>query len=731
MQPTPDSQLPVPQGPARLPAQPTGPFLLDTGSEAPAVPLTHYIWLIRRSFKKIAAFVLAVLAATIVVTYRMTPVYEATVTLDVDRRGRTDVLGRDSGPVSPIDSDQFLATQVRLIQSDSVLRPVADKFRLLERPEEQIDKTAEDRSKNADSPVLLKGLHVVRPPNTYLLMVSYRSTDRRLAADVANAIAQSYLEHTYRIRYKEAAGLSRFMEKQLEELRTKMEQSSGALGKFERELNIIQPEEKTNILGTRLIDLNSEYTRAQSDRVKKEAAFRSVADGNVEAVQVSSQREALRKLTDDLNAARQRFAEVKTKYGVNHPEHKAASAHLEEIRQQLESTQSSIRKRVEVEFREAENREKAFEGAVADTKKELDRLNSRSFQYQNLKREAEGDKKLYEELLRRIKEETINSSFQSNSIRVADPARPARKPVTPNVPLNLALAAIFSTILAVGSVILHDVLDDTVREPEDVARTFGTDVIGSLPQVKQWQEQTVALSAPGGLTHVSASSQLSAYEEAIRSLRNSILLKDFERRVRTLMFTSSTPSEGKSTAATHLAVAHAMANHRTLLIDGDLRRPTVHQRFGVENSRGLSDVLIERASWREMVTETSVAPGLKILTAGPASPRKAADFLGPCLSQILEEAYADYDLIILDAPPLLGFPECLQMAAAVDGVVIVAKAGETSRKGVATVVTTLERIGANILGVVLNHVNQKISDTYYYYGYYGKYYGHYYGRPKV
>jgi len=711
------------------PALPAPPVYLDSPPERSQLPVSHYIWLIRRSARRILAFVTICTAAALIYTARMTPYYESTVTIDVDRRAATDVLGRDRQSSAPVELDQFLASQVRLLQADSVLRPVAEQYRLLERPGEAPSESAKEREEFSDSPVILTRLRVTRPPNTHLLLVSYRSPDRKLAADVANGVAQSFLEHSYRIRYKEAAGLSRFMEKQLEELRAKMEQSSGALGQFERELNIVTPEEKTNILSTRLIDLNSEFTRAHADRLKKEAAYQSLEQGLEEAAQVSSQKEALKKLTEDFHGASQRFAEIRSKFGGNHPEFKAAAARLEETRKLLNETEQSISKRVEVEFQEAAAREQMFAKAVAATKSELDRLNSRSFQYQNLKREAEGDKKLYEELLRRIKEETINSSFQGNSIRIADPARPGRKPVSPSWPLNVSLAFVLSSLLAVGTAVALDIMDDTVREPEDVARTFGADVIGSLPQVKQWGQQGVILAAAHGVLQPGGEhGHLSSYEEAIRSLRNSILLRDFERRIRTLMLTSTTPSEGKSTAAAHLALAHAQQGHRTLLVDGDLRRPAVHQRFGIENNHGISDVITAGANWREMVSSPASAASLHILTAGPASPRKAADFLGPCLARIMDEAYTEYDLIILDAPPLLGFPECLQMATSVDGVVVVAKAGDTSRKGVGAVLSTLEKIGATVLGVVLNQVHQDLSKSYYYYGYYGKYHGHYSGR---
>jgi capsular exopolysaccharide synthesis family protein len=173
-----------------------------------------------------------------------------------------------------------------------------------------------------------------------------------------------------------------------------------------------------------------------------------------------------------------------------------------------------------------------------------------------------------------------------------------------------------------------------------------------------------------------------------------------------------------------MAVAHAQQHRRTLVIDGDLRRPSIHKRFGMQNTLGLSNVLLNDLPWREALLKPPGIPDLDILPAGSVS-RRAADLIGNGLQPLLDECSAHYDLIILDAPPLLGFPEPLQMATAVDGVVIVARAGQTSRKGVASVLHTLHRLRANVVGLVLNEVHREISDTYYYYGYYGKYYKHY------
>jgi capsular exopolysaccharide synthesis family protein len=304
-------------------------------------------------------------------------------------------------------------------------------------------------------------------------------------------------------------------------------------------------------------------------------------------------------------------------------------------------------------------------------------------------------------------------------------ARPAILPVFPNIKLNLILALLISLLVAFGAALLSDVLDITIRDPEQVERTLNTQVIGSLPAVKTWRGRlgpVINSTASNSLVRLGDSEPaVSGFEEAIRTLRNSILLSDVDRRIRSVLVTSASPGEGKSTTAAHLALTHAEQGRRTLLIDGDLRRPSVHRRFNINAGKGLSTVLTEGGNWRAMLVSPEFVPDLHILPAGPPS-RRASDLIGKGLEEVLNEAGSEYDLVILDAPPLLGFAEPLQMASIVDGVIVVTRAGQTSRKAVGSVLAVLRRLRTNVLGVVLNEVNMDTSDSYYYYGYYSKYY---------
>jgi capsular exopolysaccharide synthesis family protein len=700
-----------------------------------SLPIAHYLWVFKRYRWHMLTFVAICTIATFLISSRMSPIYESTATLDVDRDTPQGVVGAESRNASGTgDADQYMATQIRLIESDSVLRPVVQKYNLLGQERAISTHKPAQLVPAPKGPVTLGRLTVSRPPNTYLIQVSYRSPDPVLAAAVANAIAASYLQHSYEIRAQASGTLSQFMERQLDELRAKMERSGMALAQFEKEMNVINPEDKTNILSARLLQLNEQLSAAQGDRIKKEATFNSNPNASADAGETSAQGDSLKKLEDRLNDASEKFALIKEQYGPNHPEYLKAAAQLREVQSQFDNTRQGVKRRTEIEYREAANREAMLQQTVNQTKAEFDKLNEHSFQYQNLKREADADKKLYDELESKIKESTINSGFANRDVRMADSARPGDAPVSPNVPMNVLLTFILATFLAIGGAVLADTLDNTLRDPEQVTRELRTNLVGSLPMSRDWKFRFGPVSAAEAATTdlvkadaISAGTKM--LEESVRVLHSSILLSDLDRRIRSILITSASPRDGKSTTSALLATTNAQQGKKTLLIDGDLRRPSMDRFFAVSATSGLSNVVLGEMSWRDAITPIDRVPNLDLLTSGPPSHR-ALEMAGAGIESLLEEAAREYSLIIIDSAPLMNFAEPLQMATLVDGVVIVSVAGETNRKAVASVLNRLTRLRANVIGVVLNKVTKNMSDNYEYYGY-GKYAANYYADRKT
>jgi succinoglycan biosynthesis transport protein ExoP len=670
-------------------------------TERSVIPLAHYLWVLRRSVWKIAGLVLAAVVCVYVLTKRIAPVYEATVTIGIDRQTPMGVVGQDSTRAMSSD-DQFLQTQVKLIQSDSVIRPVVEQFHL---------RRADRDAQTTEMPISLAGLKVTRVPGTYLLLATYRAHDPHVAADAANAIAKSYSDYTYDIRYRATAKLSAFMERQMEELKAKTERSGAALAKYEQDLSMINPEQKTSIVSARLLQLNTDLGTAEGDRVAKESVWRSVQSGTLESLQVSAQGAGLQGLGDRIAQAKQKLADLQTHLGPKHPECVKASLEIAGLQQEFEAARLNIAKRVETEYRQATAREEMLLKEFQSTKAEFDVLNARSFQYSALKREADTDRALYDELVRKIKEAGINVGFQNSAVNISDPARPNFTPVYPDTRSNLVEALLVSLILGIAAAVLMDKLDRTLRDPEQARSFLGTEVVASLPLVRGWKDKLVAARTNGSSTLPADRSSVQ-FEEAVRTLRASILLGKAGAPLKSVMITSVSPSEGKTTVAVQLAIAHAQQNNKTLLIDGDMRRPGVHAKLGIKPETGLAAALRNGLSWRDKLIRLENLPHLTVLPVGPASQGCDA-LIGASLKTILAAAESEYDLIVVDSPPALGFSEPLQMAAAVGGLVVVAVAGETDRYAASQVLASLRRLRVNLLGLVLNEVTSASTEGYY------------------
>ncbi len=706
---------------------------LENGPQLNGPSLSQYLWVVKRHRWKLAGFVIFSVIATVIVSKRLTPLYESTAVIDIDRQTPAAVLGNEStAAVNSADVENYLTTQEQIVQSDAVLRPVVEKYHLMT---PALRKLANDpllSSRLKDAPIELRGLKVTRPLHTFLLLISYRSPDPQLSADVVNEIARSYIRHTYDIRYQAASQMTGYMEKQLEELKAKMERSAGALANLEKDLDVINPEEKTNVFSARLLHLDNDLTAAEVDRAGKEAAFNAVKDGSLPAAEASTEGEQLRTLEAKLNEATEKFAEVQTQFGSTHPIYKKAASQVTELQWEIDVLRRRIVQRVGIDYQQAVNRESLLRRDMTQAKAEFDQMNGRSFEYKALKQEADTDKALYEELIRKIREAGINASFESSSIRLADVARPALYPSFPKTKLNALLALLGSTIIGLSIIFLMDALDTTVVDSEHLQRELRVPLLPSLPVGKFTMGILPMQELAGGsqFNDISAKEALAApnaaFDEAIRTLRSSILLSaGLEHHPRSILVTSASPGEGKSTIALYLAAAHSQQQRRTLLIDGDMRRPVI--KLGVSNDRGLSDVVNGTMHWKEAVQTPFSYPDLDILSAGPSS-RRVADRIGMVLRSILDEAEREYDLVVIDSPPLLGFAEPLEIAALADSVIIVARAGRTNRSAVASVVEQLKRVRANIIGIVLNGVRADMSSQYYYYS--PRYYSHYTTRDR-
>src|ERR1700691_4951886 len=311
--------------------------------------LSQYLWGVKRPRLKLVAFIIFSVIATVIVSKRLTPLYESTAVIDIDRQTPAAVLGAESTTAAnSADVENYLTTQEEIVQSDAVLRPVVEKYHLMT---PALRKLADNKllsSRLKDAPIELPALKVTRPLHTFLLLISYRSPDPQLSADVVNDIARSYIRHTYDIRFQAASQMTGYMEKQLEELKAKMERSAGALANLEKDLDFINPEENTNVFSARLLHLENDLTAAEVDRASKEAAYNAVKDGSLPAAEASDQGEQLRNLEAKLNEATERFAEVQTQFGSSHPVYKKAASQVSQLQGEIDALRQRIVQRMQI-----------------------------------------------------------------------------------------------------------------------------------------------------------------------------------------------------------------------------------------------------------------------------------------------------------------------------------------------------------------------------------------------
>ncbi len=675
-------------------------------------PLVFYAGIVRRRLGTIALLTIMLTSLVVMVCAVSPPVHVGSALIAVDRQSAPQTIG-DDRLVSTGD-DQFMATQQNMIDADVVLRPVVVRYDLLEREHQlrrywfwrySIDKERAIRN----APIKLKHLKIERNPNTYLLTVTYRDRDPQVAADVANAIADSYLKNIFETRIKEAGRLTSSMEQQLVDLKEKMQTTHGALMNYQRDLGTADPEQKTSVLVARLQALNTENTVAEADRIAKEAVYHEAKEGALPSVEVSAQSTDLSKDVEKLQQAKANLAMVASTYGDQHPEYQKAMAEVLEARAALNESRENAATRIAVDYRQTLIREHLLDTAVAETKQQVDDLTSQSFDYLQLKHEAEAAEKVYEDLFAKIKQAGINSALQNNIIRLADSARPAATPIFPNWPLILGASLAFFGFASTAFVVSAELTDETAKEPEAVEQALGVRVICALPRVGNMHLR-LALGSDGRAGRRRRLED-GFFDEGVRHLLGYLTLSVQTNPPKSVLVTSALPGEGKSTLALSLALANAEQGKRTLLIDADLRQPSIERLVHLDPDSGLPEVLTKTADWRTAMRPVAARPNLFVLGSGLPLPLALAS-LGPGMRGILMQATQEFDLVILDSPPLLGCAETLGLAAAADVTVLSARSGHTPMKALAGTLNTLDRVNVPVAGIVLNESAIATDATY-------------------
>jgi succinoglycan biosynthesis transport protein ExoP len=539
-----------------------------------------------------------------------------------------------------------------------------------------------------------------------LVDVHFVSTDGRTAAAVANALVDEFVEQNLELRQQSMDKSIEWLVDELGRQQRTVEASERAMADYRAAQQTTALSDPQNIVTARLNQLNDAATRARTVRAQKESLLRQIetlganAADAIPSISANTYIQSIKARLADLHRQRALLTE---RYGDKHPEMVSLTASIQDVTQQLTAETNKAVDSIRHEYESAVLEERTLANALADQQSVATDLDRRGVAYTMLERQAASNRQLYETLLTREKELQVLANSRGNNVRIVERASVPAAAATPDVARSLMLGVVVALFAAFGLVVLLDYLDDTIKAADDLTRKLGLPCLGLVPALKSPAEHPLVSAGRSG-----------QFGEAIRSLRTSIAFSHSAPGSAMLMVTSAQPLEGKTTTACNLAVALAYGGARVLLVDADLRRPSVHTTFGLQSGAGLADVLAGGLPLRDAVTRIQT-PSLWILPAG-TPPQNPSELLSSSAMEGLTRQLREgpFDWVIVDTPPVLAVTDASVLAKHASGVVFVLGANMTRRRAAERAVETLAIGGPRILGAVLNRVAYS-SDVYYSY----------------
>jgi polysaccharide biosynthesis transport protein len=709
--------------------------------------------LIKRKWM-VTAVVVGIFMAVAIASLRQTPIYEAASQIVINKADSNLITFKDSVPVVDYYDQSDLDTEVRILQSDLMALQVIRQLNLDKRAEfggqadqKQPNLVADPLQTDSNRVSALLGsfrgnLRVTLIPNTRIIEIHYTSTDPQLAASAVNTLAATYVEQNFKTKFESTMQASDWLSKQLVDLQMKVETSQEKLVRYQKEHEIFGVDDKQNIITEKLDELNKEMTAAEFDRMQKEAVYRQTQSNDPVAVAAAIVADTtgggagaasmlLDKLREQQAALRIQVADLSTQFGPSYPKITQLNNQLKEIDHQLQSETDKAVDHLKGRYEAALQRENMLRESFDKQKQEANKLNESAIEYSILKRDVDSNRTLYEGLLEKLKEAGVTAGLRSNNFRIINAARVPTSPSEPNIPRNLAFALVLGVISGVGLAFLLENLDNTVRTPEQAQAISGLPSLGMIPLGSKSTSHgstgtrlalTASREAVETVTQVRPQSQMA---ESYRALRTSLLLSNLGAPPKVIMVTSARPQEGKTTTSINTAIVLAQKGVRVLLVDADLRRPSIHKTLGMGPRSGLSNVLTGSATLQQTITTSPILPNLFIMPAGTPPPNPAELLASSNMRDLIVELRELYDHIVIDTPPTLSVTDAVVLSPRADATILVIRSGQTTKPALRRARDILMQVNAHVAGVLLNAVDLTSPDYYYYYEYQGKY-GQYY-----
>ncbi|MBM2837571.1 MAG: putative Protein-tyrosine kinase [Deltaproteobacteria bacterium] len=658
------------------------------------------------------ATVSMVTAVTVAIfTFSATPVYKATATIKIDKETPKVVNYEDVLPKSA-DAQDFYRTQYGILKSRAIAKMVIEKLSLDKHQEFQpsvgaIAAGSVDERKLMDS--FQKRLEIEPVKNSSLLKVAFSSSNPEFSSQAANAVAQAYIDYNVDSKFRTSEKARQWLLDKINEVRARVEVSEEALQTYTRERGIFSLEKDENIVMQRLENLNMELSKAETDRMSKEAIYSESAGSPAEALLTIRGNQLIGGLKAEHAKLESEYSRLMMFYKPDYPKMTQLKNQMDTLEERIRKEVSNLVDGIASDYREAMKREQ-FIRSTFETQRELAiQMKDKAIQYNILKREVDTNKELYNGLLQRLKEIGTSAVEAISNVQVLDRAEVPDRPFKPSKGLNIILGVWAGLFLGICSAFSIEYMDDSIKEPGDVEKFLHVPILGLIPSLEGKGELYPEL--------ISLKNIKSPLSEAFRTLRTSLIFSSPGSPPKIILATSSKESEGKSTVASNLGTVIAQGGGRVLIIDADLRRPSVHKVFSSPISPGLTNLLTGNAEEKSVIKSTEV-PGLFIIPSGPIPPNPV-ELLG---SQKMKEVIAglknDFDFIILDTPPINGLADTLTLTQLVDGVIMVVHGGITPKWIIRESIKQLKGTNTPILGVVINNLQLKKNPYSHYYASY-------------
>lgn len=684
----------------------------------------------RRRWTVITCFVI-LLVSMMTATFLTTKIYRSTLTLQIEQKEYdvvTSTKGASPNDTGYYDSQTFYQTQYELLKSDALAQRVIEQLNLVSTTKPRTEggffgflKKTEEPEESPQEPATgllpsLPGVLTIAPVrNSQLVKVSFDSPDPQMAARIANEIASAFINLSLERRMEATSYARTFLQERLAQIKTKLEASEKELNAFTREEGIVKPEEKQQSPDSQaLSEFTTALARAQGERIKAESLYQQASSGDVATLRAMTDSKLLQEYLTRKAKLEGDYQEGLKTYKAGYPKMQQLESQINELQNKIEQETSAALKGLKATYEAALAQEKLLNAKLRESKQVILGAQDRSFRYNLLTREVDTNRQLYDSLLQRYKEIGVAGGVGVNNITIIDKAKISRVPVKPNLVLNLLIGVALGLVCGIGLALMLDHLDDTIKSPEEMEKLLGLPVLGIIPNTK------IVDNIELGLTqHLDPRS---AFSEAHRSLVTSLQFSTAVGMPKILLVTSTSLAEGKSTTAQGLAIHIAQTGKNVLLIDGDLRKASLHKKLGVPNDIGLTNYLTGNAKPIDIAVACDL-PHLFLIPSGPLPPNPAELLGSSKMVALLNLAAEKFDQVIIDGPPVLGLADAPLLGSLSDATIIVAEYGAISRHHALGAVKRLKSTRTHLVGGVLTKVSANSKS----YGYHGYYYYYQYG----